>query len=138
MSRHERTDRPLRRARGTAPAAALPPRAWPGFGDAVAQLAREAHALLQLHRTVAELDPDDARTLARCRVTALRYLEALPPGVGPAGALRRLRATVRAWAPPTLRARARRSLDGRLQFWVGTVYGLRWRADVGERPAGGR
>jgi hypothetical protein len=132
MPRDERLDRPLRRARGDAQVS-LPSRAGPPLGDGVAQLAREAHALLRLNRSVAEFVPDDPRSLAACRVTALRYLEALPAGVGPDGALRRLRATVWAWAPLTLSARGRRRLDARLRFWVGTAYGLRWRRAPGLR-----
>jgi hypothetical protein len=126
MPRDERLDRPTRRARGDAQTF-LPPRRGPAVADTVAQLAREAHALLRLNRSVAEFVPEDPHTLAACRVAALRYLEALPAGVGPDGALRRLRATVWAWAPLTLCARGRRLLDARLRFWVGTAYGLRWR-----------
>jgi hypothetical protein len=97
------------------------------LADEVAELAREAHALLGLSRAVAELNPADSHALTTCRTAALRYVEELPHGTGFDDALRSLRTTVWAWAPPTLSGSGRQLLDARLPFWVGTVYGLRWR-----------
>ena len=89
--------------------------------------------VLRLHRALAALDGAAPRTLGVCRAAALRYLESLQrQGVGPGVALRVLRTAAAAWAPARYSAADRLRLDGRLHFWVGTVYRLRSTAPGGE------
>jgi hypothetical protein len=64
-----------------------------------------------------------------CRAAAHRYLDAARrERIRPDVALRLLTDAVRRWAAPELDAAARVRLATALPVWVGTAYGLRWRA----------
>lgn len=105
------------------------PRQLPGGGRSLA-LAFELCGALAL------LDGEEPLAWRRCRSAALRYVDAVRGGrLGHDAALALLRAAIRTWVPRSLDPARRARLDARVPFWVGTVYGLRWDADVRGRAS---
>lgn len=108
------------------PASRLTARLWRGLplddaDDGTAPVLRLVCAL-------AGLDAPGAVGLRRCRAPALRYLESLAArGLGRGDALLRVRRLAERWASPGLTPLERLVLDARLRWWIGTVYGERWR-----------
>lgn len=90
---------------------------------------------LDLCSALALLDGDDPPAWPRVRGAALRYLTAVRAGRFSSGvALDLLRRAVGTWTPRSVPPERRARLDARLAFWVGTVYGLRWRVDAAPAP----
>jgi hypothetical protein len=82
-----------------------------------------------LARALAAFDGADPRSVARCRAAALRHAEALRAwDIGAGLALRLLRESAAIWMPDSVDPARRRELEQRMRFWVGTVYGVRWRS----------
>lgn len=92
---------------------------------------RYVRRAFRLHRALAALDGEAPRVAqAECRAAALRYLEVVrAQGYGHRTALRLLLIAAAHWVPSTLDAERQDALGAQFRFWVGTVYGLRWRSE---------
>ncbi|MDF1503953.1 hypothetical protein [Roseisolibacter sp. H3M3-2] len=94
---------------------------------------RYVRRAFRLHRALAALDAGAPG--GELRAATLRYLEVVrAQGYGHRTALRLLLIAAAHWAPSALDAEAQDRLGERLRFWVGTVYGLRWRAAGAAAP----